>query len=106
MEDLYARFLPQFMLAARGRVATAVAAAGRRDHAANLTIIRELHTLAGEAGLLGLADLVPLARDCEHKTKLFDVSGDERDAAHLDAALRELARAIERLGATPAPDTK
>jgi HPt (histidine-containing phosphotransfer) domain-containing protein len=100
MEDLYAKFLPQFVTLARTRVAAAITVATQRDHAASTTIVRELHTLAGEAGLLGLGDVVPLARDCEQKAKALHVSGAATDAEALCAALRQLERVIESIGAT------
>jgi HPt (histidine-containing phosphotransfer) domain-containing protein len=99
-DELYERFLPQFAPVARGRVVAAIAAARRRDPTSNMTIARELHTLAGEAGLLGLGELVPVVRACEHKAKELDVCGSERDAEVMVAALRELERAVERIIAT------
>ena len=95
MDELYAKFLPQFITLARSRVALAISAAGQRDDAASHTIVRELHTLAGEAGLLGLKDVVPLARDCEQKAKQLHTSGTEVDAELLVAALRRLEGIIE-----------
>jgi HPt (histidine-containing phosphotransfer) domain-containing protein len=101
-DELYARFLPQFIPVARGRVATALAAARRRDPTSSSTIVRELHTLAGEAGLLGLGDLVPLVRDCERKAKQLGVTGSDGDAEVMLAALRELERKVDGIVA-PSP---
>jgi HPt (histidine-containing phosphotransfer) domain-containing protein len=100
MDELYAKFLPQFVTLARSRVALAVAATNQRDDASTTKIVRELHTLAGEAGLLGLRDVVPLARDCEQKAKQLHISRSDADAEVLVAALRELERVIEGIGAT------
>ena len=97
MEDLYAKFLPQFVTLARARVGGALTAVTRRDHAATSTIVRELHSLAGEAGLLGLSDVIPLARDGEHKAKQLDLSRGEADARALMNTLHQLERAIESL---------
>lgn len=99
-EDLYAKFLPQFVSLSRARVATALAAVLRRDHEATATTVRELHSLAGEAGLLGLQEVIPLARDSEQKAKLLHVSQADADADALVAALRELDTVIEGIGAT------
>jgi HPt (histidine-containing phosphotransfer) domain-containing protein len=99
-EDLYARFLPQFIALARARVATALAAVLRRDHGATTTTVRELHSLAGEAGLLGLHEVIPLARDSEQKAKYLHTSQADADADSLVAALRKLDTVIERIGAT------
>ena len=98
MEDLHARFLPQFVALARSRVAMAVKAVAERDHAATPKIVRELHTLAGEAGLLGLHDVVPLARDGEHKAKALHLSRADADADALAAALDQLDHVIDRIG--------
>lgn len=98
MDELYARFLPQFVALARTRLATAISIAGQRDHAATNTMVRELHTIAGEAGLLGLTSVVPLARECEHKAKLLHGGG--LDADGLLASLHRLAQEIEALSPT------
>jgi chemotaxis protein histidine kinase CheA len=103
MDELYAKFLPQFVSLARARLdaARAVAApAGPRDDDATKKVVRELHTLAGEAGLLGLKDVVPLARKCEQLAKELQTSRTDADAAGLDAALRQLQGVIE--GVAPA----
>ena len=79
MEDLL-REVPSAVRDARARprVAMAITVATQRDHAALPTLVRELHALAGEAGLLGLHDVVPLARDCELKAKALQASrGDD-----------------------------
>jgi chemotaxis protein histidine kinase CheA len=100
MDDLYAKFLPQFVKLARERVAAAISVATERDSTAATTIVRGLHTLAGEAGLLGLADVVPLARDCEQKAKALHGSSIAPDAEALVVALRQLERVIESIAAT------
>jgi chemotaxis protein histidine kinase CheA len=100
-DDLAARFLPQFVALARARVDVALAAAARRDHGATTTTVRELHSLAGEAGLLGLHQVIPLARDGEHKAKLLRASQADADADALVAALRELDRLIGDIAAAP-----
>jgi HPt (histidine-containing phosphotransfer) domain-containing protein len=112
MEELAARFLPQFIAIARTRVAAATRAALGRDDTAATTMMRELHALAGEAGLLGLRDVIPLARDCEHRAKELRAAsaggdGDGRAEALTEAlieALRRLERAIDSL-AVAAPQT-
>jgi len=99
MDDLNAKFLPQFLALARSRLAAAINAAVARDYLATTTIARNLHTLAGEAGLLGLHDVVPLARDGEQKAKSLGASRTDADAELLLDALRQLERAIESIGA-------
>ena len=101
MDELYARFLPQFVALARTRLATALAAVAAEDRPAATAVVRELHTLAGEAGLLGLARLVPLARDCEVKAKLWQAGHPEASLDALTQALRALAQMIEELAPAP-----
>ena len=102
MEELSAKFLPQFVKLARSRLTDALTAAGARDHQAAPGIARELHTLAGEAGLLGLYEVVPLARDGEQKARSLGASRAEADAELLVDVLRQLERVIERIGSTQA----
>jgi HPt (histidine-containing phosphotransfer) domain-containing protein len=99
-EDLYAKFLPQFVALARRRVVLALAAVAQRDHGALSATVRELHSLAGEAGLLGLTEVIPLARDGERKAKVLHVSRADPDADALVAALQELEQLIERIAVT------
>ena len=100
MDDLHAKFMPQFLELARSRLAAALKAATARDHVAATTTARNLHTLAGEAGLLGLHDVVPLARDGEQKAKSMAASRTDADAELLIDALRRLQQVIESIGAT------
>lgn len=98
MDDLHAKFLPQFVVLARSRVAVALKATIERDHAATQKVVRELHTLAGEAGLLGLHAVVPLARDSEQKAKDLNRTRNDADADMLVAALQQLERVIDEIG--------
>ena len=100
MDDLTAKFLPQFLQLARVRMDQARTAAADRGPVATGTAKDGMHTLAGEAGLLGFHDVVPLARDCELKVKTLQASLADADAELLVAALGELERVIERIGAT------
>jgi HPt (histidine-containing phosphotransfer) domain-containing protein len=89
IEDLQARFLPQFVALARTRLATCRAAVEGSDPAARVTMVRDLHTVAGEAGLLALTEAMELARAAEVLAKAGDPG--------LPAALERLALAIEAL---------
>jgi len=99
MDDLLAKFVPQFVELARSRVAVALSAAAQYDQAATTKVARDLHTLAGEAGLLGLSEVAPLARDCELKAKRLHASHTDAEVEGLVAALRQLAQLIEGIGA-------
>lgn len=103
MDDLHAKFLPQFVDLARSRVALALKVAIDRDHAAAQKVMRELHTLAGEAGLLGLHHVVPLARDSEQKAKELHRTHADADADMLVAALQQLGRVIDQIATSSKP---
>ena len=87
----------EFVSAASGRLRRAEAAIGS---GAFSTVASELHTLAGEAGLLGLAQLAALAEAC--RTEAAEVSGDPHGEtmcalrASLAACVTELAAAGRR----------
>jgi hypothetical protein len=102
MEDLLAKFLPQFVTLARSRIEVAITSAPKRDAESAKLTVRELHTLVGEAGLLGLGQVVPLARDCEQKAKTLHGNPSDADIARLIEGLRELDRVISSLGGAPA----
>ncbi|HWU88915.1 MAG TPA: Hpt domain-containing protein [Kofleriaceae bacterium] len=97
MDDLYEKFLPQFVDLARVRLERALETIARSDPNAMTAVIRELHAIAGEAGLLGLGPIMGLARQAEDLAKrLRDSSAT--DASPLVAALEELKQALERVG--------
>lgn len=96
MEELHAAFLPRFLEIARTRVTRALAAVAEGGDAT--TVVRDLHALAGEAGLLGLSDLLPLARDGEDKARGVLAARNDQTMTALKGALEELAKAIEQLG--------
>jgi HPt (histidine-containing phosphotransfer) domain-containing protein len=95
MDDLLATFLPRFAELARTRLTRSIEIATQRDHGATASIARELHAVAGEAGLLGLASIVPLARASEEHAKRLRATRTDADAETLVASLTELRRAIE-----------
>jgi HPt (histidine-containing phosphotransfer) domain-containing protein len=94
MDDLLATFLPRFTELATTRVLRSIETVKQRDHAGAATIARDLHAVAGEAGLLGLQTIVPLARASEEHAKRLRVSRTDEDAETLVASLDELQRAI------------
>lgn len=101
MEELYKKFLPQFTELARDRMRRAYEAAAQPNEPSLTAVMRDLHGIAGEAGLLGLAPVVPIARSAEeHAKRLRDGSGEV--AAFL-GALRDLGAALESVGATGMP---
>lgn len=104
MDELHAKFLPQFAALARTRVEKALAAVQRRDFAAVPGVLRDVHALAGEAGLLGLERIVPLARETEKHAKQFYATRGDDVAAALVETLGQLQRAIELVGPATGPE--
>lgn len=104
MDDLLASFLPRFRELAATRLARSIelATAGDPDGAA--AIAREMHAVAGEAGLLGLVAIVPLARAGEEHAKRLRTTRSAADADTLLATLTELQRAIELVGPGNQPE--
>jgi chemotaxis protein histidine kinase CheA len=105
MEDLHARFLPQFVTLARSRIAAGIDGAHRRDLAVIATTMREMHSLVGEAGLLGIDHVIPLARECEQKARLLHGSKADADVEPLVAALRRLERVIDSIDTVESVDS-
>jgi HPt (histidine-containing phosphotransfer) domain-containing protein len=105
MDELYAKFLPQFIQLARERMQRAYATAARPDHAGLVTAMRDLHGIAGEGGLLGLAHIVPLARDAEEQAKeMRDAgAGADADSSAFLGALDQLRAEIDKIAATIKP---
>lgn len=98
MEELYAKFLPPFLEQARERLVLARAAAARPEGPELGSVIRDLHSLAGEAGLLGLITVVPAARAAEDAAKRLRDSPPGADAAAFAEAVEALARVIQEIG--------
>jgi hypothetical protein len=90
--DMLARFLPRFATLARNRIKRAVAIASAPDAAGAKSVAGEMHSLAGEAGMLGLESVLRAARDAEGAALRFAVEGGA--TAPLSEALRRLEVAI------------
>ena len=102
MGDLLARFLPQFLAHARPHLAAVIGWITRRDPAERATIERRIHTLAGDACLLGLTEVCSLGLDCERRIKRLVADSSEIDIEQVVAALRQLEQLIEGLEAAQA----
>jgi HPt (histidine-containing phosphotransfer) domain-containing protein len=103
MDELYKKFLPQFTDLARDRMRRAYEAAAKPDEPTLTAVMRDLHGIAGEAGLLGLARIVPVARNAEEHAKRLRDGRGEVEVAAFRGALRELGAALESVGATGMP---
>jgi HPt (histidine-containing phosphotransfer) domain-containing protein len=100
MDELYAKFLPQFRELARQRMARARSAlTAQLDPPAMTAVMRELHGIAGEAGLLGLAEIVPIARAAEERAKQLRDGPAGADVGAFTQALDDLGNALDALGA-------
>jgi HPt (histidine-containing phosphotransfer) domain-containing protein len=99
IEDIQATFMHRFTSLARIRVTHALDATGRRDPTALATVVRDMHSLAGEAGLLGLAEVVPLARSGEDRARKLAGAPSAEAAEEMLVVLRELEAVVERLAA-------
>jgi HPt (histidine-containing phosphotransfer) domain-containing protein len=95
MDDLIATFVPKFVATAKTRIAKSLELATKRTPDGVPQIARELHAIAGEAGLLGLSAIVALARAGEDQAKRLRTSRSDADADALVASLTELQGAIE-----------
>ena len=99
IEDIEAMFVPRFAKLARTRLDNAFDAVSRRDAAGLATVVRDMHSIAGEAGLLGLRDVVPLARDGEARAKQLSAASTEGDAAAMLETLGSLRAVVESIAA-------
>jgi HPt (histidine-containing phosphotransfer) domain-containing protein len=101
-EDLWARFGARFIDTARTRLSrvSPVVDAGSREGLAN--VVHEMHSLAGEASMLGVAPIAELARRVEVAAKKWGGATDEDAAvrAACATALGRLGEALEKLAAS------
>lgn len=97
VDDMQARFLPRFMALAAERLRRALEVARGRRHQESLAVAGELHAMAGEAGLLGLAPVLAAARAAEGAAKRLAASRADADAERLAEALIALEGAVAEL---------
>ena len=95
MDDFLAAFLPRFKAGAAARLERSIELALKRDPEAGAAIARDLHAVAGEAGLLGVHTIVSLARVGEAHAKRMHATRSNEAADALMTSLTELKRAIE-----------
>lgn len=100
-DDVRARFLPRFVAIGGERCARALAAI-TGGAGAPVVAKGELHTLAGEAGILGLAELARMAQDGERACASWAEGGEVAARARAAVAVRGLAAAIRKLAPAPA----
>jgi len=92
IDDIREKFLPRFLASARERLARAARLVAEGDTAAP-SIASDLHTIAGEASIMGLHEIAAMARDAERAARV--VGGI--DDAHILVAVDRLARQLDEL---------
>lgn len=98
MDDaLIRRFLPRFIDTARGRLQRSRALLDQGEMSDAVDLITELHTLAGEAAILGLRDISALAHEAETEAAHAAEPGPARGAC--ERKLAELETAVAALAA-------
>ena len=90
IDEIREKFLPRFIASARARLQHASDAISQGSEAAP-AIAADLHTIAGEASIMGLAEIAEIARESERAVR--QVGG--LDDATILAALGRLARGLE-----------
>jgi HPt (histidine-containing phosphotransfer) domain-containing protein len=101
MEDVKRKFLPRFTALAKERIRQGLEIAATASGDDALHVARELHSLAGEAGLLGLAHLLPLARRAEEAATQLHASRDKPTRVALERALLDLHVAVCNVESKP-----
>lgn len=95
MKDIQAQFLGRFTETARKRIERMHAAL--EDTQTGISVlIHELHSLAGESGLLGFSQFVGIARTGETEAKRMQNEGGS-SAQSLRATVVELERMLDEL---------
>jgi CheY-like chemotaxis protein/HPt (histidine-containing phosphotransfer) domain-containing protein len=102
LEELRARFRTRFIDTARDRIRRCLAMLGESSSAVN--VASELHSLAGEAAMLGFEDISELARNGEAAARRWHAGST---AAHVECArvVRNLGREVEAMATDPGPMT-
>jgi HPt (histidine-containing phosphotransfer) domain-containing protein len=96
-DDLQSAFVPRFVKSARTRLMRALADTRNHVHAETPRTVADLHTIAGDAGLLGLPKLAELARSCEDAARNAQHSCEDAELDHLADMLGELSDSIDLL---------
>jgi HPt (histidine-containing phosphotransfer) domain-containing protein len=94
MDEITAKFLPRFAALSRDRLTRAIEVATARRKEGAEQVARELHALAGEAGLLGLEQVTGVARRAEEAARRFAGSAGGEEADELLEWLQKLERAV------------
>jgi PleD family two-component response regulator len=105
IEDLRARYLPRFITTAQERIRRGLELLAGTDADRGSRLAGELHTLAGEAGLLGLTEIAEHARSGERLAKDWSTGDSPSAMTSLARVLRALSRGVDHLAKTAAQAT-
>lgn len=97
LEELQKKFFPRFAKLAQERIVEGRRIAHDLEGEGALHVARQLHSLAGEAGLLGLTDLVVIARAAEEAATQLHAERSPAMTEGLVAALGELETALGKI---------
>jgi HPt (histidine-containing phosphotransfer) domain-containing protein len=97
IEDLQATFLHRFTTLARTRITNARNVITSGDLSSIGGVVRDLHSIAGEGGLLGLEEVVPLARRAEDGARHMVSAPSTESTGAFSAILLELEQLVDRL---------
>lgn len=101
VDDVKRRFLPRFVALAKQRIQNGIDLTfSTLQGEEALHLARELHSLAGEAGLLGLSHLLAIARSAEEAAAEFHARRNDEQSHALRSALSELRDAIRKIEKT------
>ncbi len=99
IEELRAKFRGRFITTAKARVHKA---AEHIDGEGNAAVVRgELHSLAGEAAMLGFEEIASSARTGERAARSWRDDGSVEGRSECARALGELTRQLDALAAEP-----
>jgi HPt (histidine-containing phosphotransfer) domain-containing protein len=94
VDDIKRRFLPRFAALAKERIRVGLDVAASLEGDQALVLARELHSMAGEAGLLGFTELLSLARVAEVAATQLHASRVPSKRTALQQALLDLQFAV------------
>jgi CheY-like chemotaxis protein len=97
--DLKAKYLKTLIKMGRGRVARGLELLAAGDDANAAGVENELHSLAGEASMLGFTELGEVARQGEHAARDWKDNGNKRGMIGAMRALRTLSKQLDQLAA-------
>lgn len=98
IDDLRGQFTAQFLEVAKRRVAHALLLLAPDAHASAPQLLAELHTLAGEASLLGFDDVAAAASEGEIAARRWNSTKETPALVACARAVRYVARLLEGLG--------